>query len=136
MAAPLQNSLPGPRVLRFGVFEDDVRDVEVGKFGNKINIQRQPVQVLAALLEKPGEVVTRQELQQKIWPGDTFVDFDLGLNKAITKLRAILDDDAANPRFIETVPRVGYRFLGAVVTTPRETAPEKNRSEEHTSELQ
>ncbi len=112
--------------MRFGVFEADLRTFELRKFGNKINIQRQPFQVLAALLEKPGEVVTRQELQQKIWPGDTFVDFDLGLNKAITKLRAILDDDAANPRFIETVPRVGYRFLGAVVTAPRETAPEKN----------
>jgi TolB-like protein/DNA-binding winged helix-turn-helix (wHTH) protein len=126
MSAPPQNSFPGPCVLRFGVFEADLRAFELRKFGNKISIQRQPFQVLAALLEKPGEVVTRQELQQKIWPGDTFVDFDLGLNKAIAKLRAVLDDDPASPRFIETVPRVGYRFLDAVVTTPeKEMTPQE-----------
>ncbi len=125
MAAPLQSPVPGPRVLRFAVFEADLRTYELRKFGTKISIQRQPFQVLAALLEKPGEVVTRQELQGRIWPGDTFVDFDLGLNKAIAKLRAILNDDPASPRFIETLPRVGYRFLAAVVSAPPDASPEK-----------
>jgi TolB-like protein/DNA-binding winged helix-turn-helix (wHTH) protein/Flp pilus assembly protein TadD len=125
MAAPLQSPVPGQRVVRFAAFEADLRTFELRKFGIKISIQRQPFQVLAALLEKPGEVVTRQELQGRIWPGDTFVDFDLGLNKAIAKLRAILNDDPASPRFIETLPRVGYRFLAAVVCVPPDAPPEK-----------
>src|SRR5579859_2634811 len=125
MAAPLQSPVPGQRVLRFAVFEVDLRTFELRKFGTKISIQRQPFQVLVALLEKPGEVVTRQELQGRIWPGDTFVDFDLGLNKAIAKLRAILNDNPASPRFIETLPRVGYRFLAAVVSAPPDAPPEK-----------
>ncbi|HTC94232.1 MAG TPA: winged helix-turn-helix domain-containing protein [Terriglobales bacterium] len=125
MAAPLQSPVPGQRVLRFAVFEADLRTFELRKFGTKISIQRQPFQVLATLLEKPGQVVTRQELQGKIWPGDTFVDFDLGLNKAIAKLRAILNDDPASPRFIETLPRVGYRFLAAVVGAPPDAPVEK-----------
>ena len=125
MAAPLQSPVPGQRVLRFAVFEVDLRTFELRKFGTKISIQRQPFQVLTALLEKPGEVVTRQELQGRIWPGDTFVDFDLGLNKAIAKLRAILNDDPASPRFIETLPRVGYRFLATVESAPTDAPPEK-----------
>ena len=112
-------------MLRFGVFEADLRTFELRKFGTKISIQRQPFQVLATLLEKPGEVISREELQGRIWPGDTFVDFDLGLNKAIAKLRAILNDDPANPRFIETLPRVGYRFLATVVCAPLD-APQEN----------
>ena len=112
-------------MLRFAVFEADLRTFELRKFGTKISIQRQPFQVLATLLEKPGQVVTRQELQGKIWPRDTFVDFDLGLNKAIAKLRAILNDDPASPRFIETLPRVGYRFLAAVVSVPPDAPAEK-----------
>src|SRR5258708_3816573 len=108
--APLRDSVQEQRLLRFGNFEADLRTLELRKFGLRLNLQRQPFQVLAALLERPGDIVTRQELQQRIWPEDTFVHFDLGLNKAIAKLRAALNDDPANPRYIETVPRVGNRF--------------------------
>jgi len=115
--APLRDSVQEQRLLRFGNFEADLRTLELRKFGLRLNLQRQPFQVLAALLERPGDIVTRQELQQRIWPEDTFVHFDLGLNKAIAKLRAALNDDPANPRYIETVPRVGYRFLYPITTT-------------------
>src|SRR5260370_28752622 len=115
--APLRDSVQEQRLLRFGNFEADLRTFELRKFGLRLNLQRQPFQVLAALLERPGDIVTRQELQQRIWPEDTFIHFDLGLNKAIAKLRAALNDDPANPRYIETVPRVGYRFLYPIITT-------------------
>src|SRR5260370_39901153 len=114
--APLRDSVQEQRLLRFGNFEADLRTLELRKFGLRLNLQRQPFQVLAALLERPGDIVTRQELQQRIWPEDTFVHFDLGLNKAIAKLRAALNDDPANPRYIETVPLVGYRFLSPLTT--------------------
>ncbi len=97
--------------LRFGVFELDLRSGELRKHGLRIRLQEQPFQVLAMLLEHPGEVVTREELQKKLWPADTFVDFDHGLNKAINKLREALGDSAESPRFVETVARRGYRFL-------------------------
>jgi TolB-like protein/Tfp pilus assembly protein PilF len=97
--------------VRFGVFEVDFRAGELRKGGMKIKLHGQPLEVLAMLLERPGEVVTREEIRQKLWPAETFVDFDHGLNKAVTKLREALGDDADNPRFIETLPRRGYRFL-------------------------
>jgi TolB-like protein/DNA-binding winged helix-turn-helix (wHTH) protein/Flp pilus assembly protein TadD len=97
--------------LRFGVFELDLRAGELRKHGLRIRLQEQPFQVLAMLVEHPGEVVTREELQKKLWPADTFVDFDHGLNKAINKLREALGDSAESPRFVETVARRGYRFL-------------------------
>jgi TolB-like protein/DNA-binding winged helix-turn-helix (wHTH) protein/Flp pilus assembly protein TadD len=97
--------------LSFGVFELDLRAGELRKHGLRIRLQEQPFQVLAMLLEHPGEVVTREELQKKLWPADTFVDFDHGLNKAINKLREALGDSAESPRFVETVARRGYRFL-------------------------
>src|SRR6266516_760411 len=96
--------------LRFGVFEVDLRAGELTKRGLRIRLQEQPFQVLAMLLEKPGELVTREELQKKLW-GQTVVDFDHGLNKAINKIREALGDSAENPRFVETVARRGYRFL-------------------------
>jgi len=102
--------------LRFGVFELDLRAGELRKHGLRIRLQEQPFQVLALLLESPGEVVTREELQKKLWPADTFVDFDHGLNKAINKLREALGDSAESPRFVETVARRGYRFLAEVKT--------------------
>jgi len=80
----------------------------------KIRLQGQPVQILALLLERPGEIVSREELQKKLWPADTFVDFEQGLNNATKRLRAALDDNAETPHFIETLPRRGYRFIGAV----------------------
>jgi TolB-like protein/DNA-binding winged helix-turn-helix (wHTH) protein len=101
-------------VIRFGVFELDLRSEELRKQGMKIRLQGKPIEILIMLLERPGEIVTREELQQKLWPSDTFVDFEQGLNNAVKRLRAALDDAAETPRFIGTLPRKGYRFVGAV----------------------
>jgi TolB-like protein/DNA-binding winged helix-turn-helix (wHTH) protein/Flp pilus assembly protein TadD len=100
--------------LRFGVFELDLRAGELRKHGLRVRLQEQPFQVLAMLLENHGEVVTREEIQKKLWPADTFVDFDHGLNKAINKIREALSDSAESPRFVETVARRGYRFVAEV----------------------
>src|SRR5579863_4216014 len=97
--------------LRFGVFELDLRSGELWKHGLRVRLQEQPFQVLVMLLEHPGELVTREELQKRLWPADIFVDFDHGLNKAINKVRDALGDSAESPRFVETVARRGYRFL-------------------------
>ncbi len=102
------------RSARFGAFEVDLRAGELRKQGMKIKIQEQPLQILAMLLQRPGEVVTREELRKRLWPVDTFVDFDHGLNKAITKIREALGDSADNPRYIETLPKRGYRFIAPV----------------------
>jgi TolB-like protein/DNA-binding winged helix-turn-helix (wHTH) protein/Flp pilus assembly protein TadD len=106
------HQLRGP--LRFGVFELDLRAGELRKHGLRVRLQEQPFQVLAILLEHRGEVVTREELQKKLWPANTFVDFEHGLNKAISKIREALGDSATSPRFVETVARRGYRFLAEV----------------------
>ncbi len=103
-----------PAVLRFGLFEVDVRAGEVRKQGKRIKLQDQPFQVLVVLLQRPGEVVTREELHSQVWPADTFVDFDNSLNTAINKLREALGDSADSPRFIETLPRRGYRLIAPV----------------------
>ena len=100
--------------LRFGVFELDLRSGELRKHGLRVRLQEQPLCLLEMLLERPGEVVTREELQKRLWPADTFVDFDHGLNKAINKIREALGDSAESPRFVETVSRRGYRFLAEV----------------------
>src|SRR6266436_1659652 len=100
--------------LCFGVFELDPRAGELRKHGLRVRLQEQPFQLLAMLVEHPGEVVTREELQKKLWPAETFVDFDHGLNKAISKIREALSDSAVSPRFVETVARRGYRFLAEV----------------------
>ena len=129
MAAPQSNS--GPRVVRFGVFEADLTAGELRKNGARVRLQDQPFQVLAALLERPLEVVTREELRQKIWPADTFVDFDHSLNTAVNKIREALGDSASSPRYLETLPRKGYRFLAPVqvqtvaseVASPANVAP-------------
>ena len=113
------------RILRFGSFEADVRAGELHKQGHKVSLQDQPFQILIMLLEQPGELVTRQEIHQKLWPADTFVDFDHGLNNAINRLREALGDSAGTPRFIETVPRKGYRFIGQVsIDSPTEPVAE------------
>lgn len=101
-------------VLWFGTFEVDVRAGELRKQGKRIKLQEQPFQVLAVLVQRSGEVVTREELRKQIWPEDTFVDFDNSLNTAVNKLREALGDSADNPRFIETLPRRGYRFLAPI----------------------
>jgi TolB-like protein/DNA-binding winged helix-turn-helix (wHTH) protein/Flp pilus assembly protein TadD len=110
----MPESHPVGERLRFGVFELDLRAGELRKHGLRVRLQEQPFQVLAMLLEHSGEVVTREELQKKLWPADTFVDFDHGLNKAINKIRDALGDSAESPRFVETVARRGYRFLAEV----------------------
>ena|SRR5579864_4140135 len=97
---------------RFDEFEADLRAAELRKNGNRLKLQMQPFQVLVALLERPQEVVTREELRQRLWPQDTFVDFDHGLNTAMVKLRDVLGDSASKPKFIETIAKRGYRFLG------------------------
>ncbi len=100
--------------LRFGVFEVDLAAGELRKNGARLRLQEQPFQVLAVLLENAGRVVTREDLRQKIWPADTFVDFDHSLNTAVNKIREALGDSASNPRFVETLARRGYRFIAPV----------------------
>jgi TolB-like protein/DNA-binding winged helix-turn-helix (wHTH) protein/Tfp pilus assembly protein PilF len=100
--------------IRFGIFEVDLEAGELRRQGLKVKLQQQPFQILAMLLECPGEVVTREEIQKRLWPTDTFVDFDRGLNRATNRLRESIGDEAGNPRFIETLPRRGYRFIGQI----------------------
>jgi cholera toxin transcriptional activator len=111
-----QSNIPqsNTKILRFGAFELDLSAGELRKGGVKLRLQEQPLQVLTVLLERPGEVVTRDELRQKLWPSDTFVDFDHSLNTAINKVREALGDSASSPRFVETLARRGYRFIAPV----------------------
>jgi cholera toxin transcriptional activator len=102
------------RVMRFGVFEVDLASGELRKNGTRVRLQEQPFRVLTMLLERPGEMVTREELRSALWADDTFVDFDHGLNTAVNKVREALNDAAANPRFVQTVARRGYRFIAPV----------------------
>lgn len=109
--------------VRFGAFALDLQTAELRDNGHKLTLQEQPFQVLVVLLEHPGRLVTREELKRKLWPADTFVDFDRGLNKAVNRLREALGDSAENPRFIETLPRKGYRFI-CPLATPFGPSPE------------
>jgi TolB-like protein/DNA-binding winged helix-turn-helix (wHTH) protein/Flp pilus assembly protein TadD len=113
----------GGQVFRFGVFQADTRSGELFKHGLRIRVQDQPFQVLLALLESPSEVVTREALRRRLWPQNTYVDFDHSLNIAINKLRDALGDSADNPRFIETLPRRGYRFLAPVQIAAAQPSP-------------
>lgn len=121
-------AMPDPagsaRKARFGPYELDFRAGELLKNGRRIRVQDQPLQVLVMLLEHPGEAVTREEVHRKLWPTDTFVDFDHGLNNAINRLRDALNDSAEVPRFIETLPRRGYRFVASVEILPAAASPE------------
>src|SRR5437763_9044855 len=114
MGSDLAGAMPSgsSQITRFGEYELDHRAGELRKGGLRIRLQEQPLLVLQALLENPGEVVTREGLQKKIWPADTFVDFDHGLHAAVNRLRAALSDSADRPRYVETVARRGYRFIG------------------------
>jgi DNA-binding winged helix-turn-helix (wHTH) protein len=115
------------RKFSFGLYEAEPASGELRKNGTKLRIQEQPFQILLELLRRPGEVVTRDELRDKLWPADTFVDFDHGLNTAINKLREVLGDKASNPRFVETLARRGYRFIAPVkvIGGPELLAPAK-----------
>ena len=117
-------STPNPyeSIVRFSVYELDFPGQVLRKSGMRVRCQGQPLQVLAALVEKPGVLVTREELRQRVWPEDTFVDFDHALNTAVKKLRNVLNDDADAPRYIETVPRRGYRFIAAIHPTAQQHA--------------
>lgn len=107
-----------PRVVRFGTYEVDLRSRELRKNGLKVRLTGQPFQILTILLERPGELVPREELQKRLWTGDTFVDFDSGLNAAVNRVREALGDSAENPRFVETLPKRGYRFIGQLEGPP------------------
>src|SRR5438552_2319750 len=100
--------------VRFGAFELSKDAGELRKHKTTIRLQEQPLQILRILLEEPGQVVTREELRKRIWPSDTFVDFDHGINNAIKRLREPLGDTAETPRYVETLPRRGYRFIGKI----------------------
>jgi TolB-like protein/DNA-binding winged helix-turn-helix (wHTH) protein/Flp pilus assembly protein TadD len=128
----LENRTHAKSIVRFGVFEVDLRAGELRRQGLKIKIQEKPFQILATLLESSGEVVTREELRQRLWPSDVFVDYDNSLNAAITKLREALGDSADNPCFVETLPRHGYRFL-APVKRDTQVSPTMETLEEKTS---
>jgi Tol biopolymer transport system component/DNA-binding winged helix-turn-helix (wHTH) protein len=116
-----------PRIVRFGVFEADLHTRELRKNGLRIRLPDQPFQVLAMLLERPGEMVTREELRERLWPEGTFVDFEHSLNAAVKKLREALGDSADNPRFVETLARRGYRFIAPVQTEGPAAAPVRKR---------
>jgi DNA-binding winged helix-turn-helix (wHTH) protein len=115
---PVPQANPTGRIVRFGVFEVDLAAGELRRQGVRVRLQKQPFQVLALLLERPADLVTREELRQKLWPADTFVDFDHSLNTAVNKLREALRDSAASPRYVETVARRGYRFVAPVEAAP------------------
>jgi DNA-binding winged helix-turn-helix (wHTH) protein len=110
----MSGSAPAAHLLRFDIFELDLRAGELRKRGVKLRLQGQPLQVLATLLKRAGDLVTREELRAEIWPADTFVDFDHSLHNAIARIRETLGDSAETPRYIETLPRRGYRFIERV----------------------
>jgi len=123
---------PTQETVRFGLFELNLRAAQLTRNGTKIRLPQQPLQLLSVLIESPGEIVTREQLRQRLWPSDVFIDFDHGLNKSIQKLRDALGDSADSPRYIETIPRIGYRFIARVSTAEETSAPESATSLEST----
>ena len=117
--------MPTSRIVRFGVFELEVETGDLWKAGHRIRLQEQSRQVLLMLLARPGELVTREEVRAALWPDDTFVDFDAGLNVVVNRIRHVLNDSASSPRYIETLPRRGYRFIAPVESAPRTEPPAK-----------
>ena len=103
-----------PKIMRFGPFEADITTQELRKNGNKLRLPNQSFLVLSVLLERPGQLVTRDDLRERLWPSDTFVEYDQGLNVVVNRLHEALGDSAEKPRYIETLPRRGYRFIGAI----------------------
>lgn len=125
----------GPPAIRFGVFELHIRSGELLRKGSKVNLQDQPFQALVLLLEHPGELVTREELRRNLWPQNTFVDFERGLNKAINKLRTALRDNADKPQYIETLPQRGYRFIAPIENTAQALDPSRGPSAQRIDSL-
>ena len=126
----MDNRTPRGQVFRFGVFDLDLHSGELRRHGLKVRLPDQSFQILRVLLSRPGEVVLREELRKVLWTAETFVDFEVGLNSAVRKLREALDDSAENPRFIETVPRRGYRFIASVTASAADTAASQPSSEQ------
>src|SRR5215813_10069644 len=122
--------MPPVARYKFDDFEADLRAAELRRNGARLKLQLQPFQVLIALLERPKEVVTREELRQRLWPQDTFVDFDHGLNTAMVKLRDVLGDSASSPKYIETIAKCGYRFLGDPEPIQEQAPPPPTQSSE------
>ena len=127
----MPSSAAATRIYRFGVFEVDLKASELRKNGLRLKLPEQPFQILAVLLERPGEIVTRDELRTRLWAGDTFVDFDHGLNNAVMRLRETLGDSSDNPRFVETIPRRGYRFIAPVEETSYPSQALSTKEVEH-----
>src|SRR5580698_7261485 len=121
-------SPPPSSIVRFGTYEVSLQSGEVRKAGLRIRVQHQPMKLLEMLLEHPGEVVTREELRSRVWPSESFGDFDQALNIAIGKLRSALGDSAENPRFIETLPKRGYRFIADVSVVDVDARPRRPES--------
>ena len=117
LAAEMEDTIQGTGSVRFATFELDVRSRELRQGSSRVRLQDQPFEILRLLLERPGDVITRDELQQRLWPDGTFVDFEHSLNAAVKRLRAALGDDADNPKFVETLPRRGYRFIASLHRT-------------------
>ena len=112
----MANPADSAQIVRFGEFELDLRTGELRTNGQRLILQEKPFQLLTALVERPGEMVSREELIERLWPAGTFIDFDLGLNKAVNRLREALNDSAEHPHFIETFPKRGYRFVATVTS--------------------
>jgi DNA-binding winged helix-turn-helix (wHTH) protein len=123
-------------IVHFAEFEANLRTCELRRGDQLLKLQGKPFQVLAALLARPGELITREELRQSVWPADTFVDFEHGLNTAVNKVREVLRDSASNPRFIETLPRRGYRFIGTVSSKRKLAMSEHVATEESSNATQ
>ena len=119
----MPEAIRGPAIHRFGAFELNLQSGELRKNGIRLRLTGQPFQVLAVLVERAGEVVTREELHSKLWPADTFVDFDHGVNNAVARIREVLNDSSDTPRYIETIPRRGYRFIAPLPGTPSASTP-------------
>ena len=132
--APQQPSSNGPPIVRFGVFELDMQSGELRKHGVRIRLADQPFKILQLLLAHPGQIVTREQVRQQLWSDDTFVNFDLGLNSAVCKVREALGDTAENPRFVETVPRRGYRFIAHVVRAEAAASAQQREAAPHRAE--
>jgi DNA-binding winged helix-turn-helix (wHTH) protein len=114
-------------VRRFGAFEINLQSGELRKNGMRLRLSGQPFHVLVALVQSPGEMVTREELHSKLWPADTFVDFDHGLNNAVARIREVLDDSSETPRYVETIPRRGYRFIAPINSNVQKQSPTLSR---------
>src|SRR5271166_4829762 len=121
--------IPHQRLFRFGIFEADLQTGELRKQGRRMPLQGQPFDILVMLLEQPGQVVSRAAIRERLWSDDTFVDYDHSLNTAVNKIRDVLGDSAASPRFIETLARRGYRFIAPVQVEGQDAAPPRDRGD-------